>query len=70
MEILYKYTPFKNFESLISQFDKIEKNGTLAMIYNLKYRLRDEQTELDFETKDDDILIRDQEVEFDRKYNF
>ncbi|RNA40245.1 MORC family CW-type zinc finger 2-like [Brachionus plicatilis] len=70
LEILFKYSPFKNLESLIAQFDKIEKNGTLVMIYNLKYRLRDEQTELDFESKEDDILIRDQEVEFDRKSQF
>ena len=64
---IYKYTPFKNLQQIQEQFDKIENQGTLVMIFNLQLMI-DGRTELDFETDKEDILMTDLEVDYDRKY--
>ncbi|XP_065196359.1 ATPase MORC2A-like isoform X2 [Sycon ciliatum] len=56
VNLIQRFSPFKTMEDIMGQFDKIVGNGTLVMIYNL--RLGDSgQTELDFSTKFDDILM-------------
>lgn len=66
MEIIYKYTPFKSLDKVMEQFDKIEHRGTLAMIFNLILTPEGE-TELDFDTDPQDILMRNFKVDYDRK---
>ncbi|CAL9708316.1 unnamed protein product [Knipowitschia caucasica] len=56
-ELIFKYSPFKNEQQLMEQFNKIEGNsGTLVVIYNLKL-MDSRETELDFETDHQDILM-------------
>ena len=65
MELLYKYSPFKTRDQLLSQFDKItDKSGTLICIYNLKLNTN---AESEFEFTEDDILMNELKVEYDRK---
>ena len=63
MDLIYKYSPFRNKVELQAQFDKIKsQSGTLCNIYNLKLN-ENGLTELDIETDTEDILMRKSEVE-------
>uniref|UniRef100_A0A8D3DHR0 CW-type domain-containing protein n=1 Tax=Scophthalmus maximus TaxID=52904 RepID=A0A8D3DHR0_SCOMX len=56
-ELIFKYSPFKNVEQLMEQFNKIESSsGTLVIIYNLKL-MDNREPELDAETDHQDILM-------------
>uniref|UniRef100_A0A674C1I8 MORC family CW-type zinc finger 2 n=1 Tax=Salmo trutta TaxID=8032 RepID=A0A674C1I8_SALTR len=56
-ELIYKYSPFKNEQQLMEQFNKIEgSSGTLVIIYNLKL-MDTREPELDVETDHQDILM-------------
>uniref|UniRef100_A0AAQ4PAD1 CW-type domain-containing protein n=1 Tax=Gasterosteus aculeatus aculeatus TaxID=481459 RepID=A0AAQ4PAD1_GASAC len=62
-ELIYKYSPFKNREQLMEQFNKIESSsGTLVIIYNLKL-MDSREPELDVETDHQDILMAGTPVE-------
>ncbi|XP_062310528.1 ATPase MORC2 isoform X1 [Osmerus eperlanus] len=55
--LIYKYSPFKNEQQLMEQFNKIESSsGTLVIIYNLKL-MDNREPELDVETDHQDILM-------------
>uniref|UniRef100_A0A8D3CSM3 CW-type domain-containing protein n=1 Tax=Scophthalmus maximus TaxID=52904 RepID=A0A8D3CSM3_SCOMX len=54
-ELIFKYSPFKNVEQLMEQFNKIE-SSTLVIIYNLKL-MDNREPELDAETDHQDILM-------------
>ncbi|KAM3837637.1 MORC family CW-type zinc finger protein 1 isoform 3-T3 [Vipera latastei] len=57
LSIICKYSPFKNEDELMNQFNAIYgKTGTLLVIYNLKLTLNGEP-ELDILTDEKDILI-------------
>lgn len=66
LDVIYRYSPFKDFKSLLEQFDKIKSSGTLAIIYNFILNLEG-TTQLDFETDRDDILMRSLNVDYCRK---
>ena len=36
MSLIYKYSPFKNEAQFMREFDRIDKDGTLVIIYNMK----------------------------------
>ncbi|XP_020328482.2 ATPase MORC2A [Oncorhynchus kisutch] len=56
-ELIYKYSPFKNEQQLMEQFNKMEgSSGTLVIIYNLKL-MDTREPELDVETDHQDILM-------------
>lgn len=56
-ELIFKYSPFKNEQQLMEQFNKIESSsGTLVIVYNLKL-MDTGEPELDFETDHQDILM-------------
>uniref|UniRef100_A0A665X9T4 MORC family CW-type zinc finger 2 n=1 Tax=Echeneis naucrates TaxID=173247 RepID=A0A665X9T4_ECHNA len=56
-ELIFKYSPFKNEQQLMEQFNKIESSsGTLVIIYNLKL-MDNREPELDVETDHQDILM-------------
>ncbi|CAN9513265.1 unnamed protein product [Ophioblennius macclurei] len=56
-ELIFKYSPFKNEQQLMEQFNKIESStGTLVIIYNLKL-MDSREPELDVETDHQDILM-------------
>uniref|UniRef100_A0A3P8VWB8 MORC family CW-type zinc finger 2 n=1 Tax=Cynoglossus semilaevis TaxID=244447 RepID=A0A3P8VWB8_CYNSE len=56
-ELIFKYSPFKNKQQLMEQFNKIESSsGTLVIIYNLKL-MDNREPELDVETDRQDILM-------------
>lgn len=56
-ELICKYSPFKNVEQLMEQFNKIESStGTLVIIYNLKL-MDNREPELDVEADHQDILM-------------
>ncbi|KAM6931237.1 ATPase MORC2 isoform 2-T2 [Xenentodon cancila] len=56
-ELIFKYSPFKNEQQLMEQFNKIEgSSGTLVIIYNLKL-MDNGEPELDVETDHQDILM-------------
>ncbi|XP_072289495.1 ATPase MORC2 isoform X2 [Eucyclogobius newberryi] len=62
-ELIFKYSPFKNEQQLMEQFNKIESSsGTLVIIYNLKL-MDSRDPELDFETDHQDILMSGTPVE-------
>ncbi|XP_037337728.2 ATPase MORC2 isoform X1 [Pungitius pungitius] len=62
-ELIFKYSPFKNQEQLMEQFNKIESSsGTLVIIYNLKL-MDNREPELDVETDHQDILMAGTPVE-------
>ncbi|XP_029018303.1 ATPase MORC2 isoform X2 [Betta splendens] len=62
-ELIFKYSPFKNEQQLMEQFDKIETDsGTLVIIYNLKL-MDNGEPELDIETDHQDILMAGTSVE-------
>ena len=64
MEIIYKYSPFKNRETLLKNFDRIQgKSGTLVMIFNLMLDSSG-YSELDFDTDRHDILMRGLDVNY------
>jgi hypothetical protein len=64
IHLLCKHSPFKTKEELLRQFDKIEgHSGTLVCVYNLKLNT---QGDSEFEFTDDDILMRELKVEYDR----
>jgi len=68
MEIILKHSPFKTREQLMEQFEAIEgTTGTLVVIFNLKL-LDSGESELDFTTNDEDILMRDPHA--DEEYGF
>ncbi|XP_049641562.1 MORC family CW-type zinc finger protein 1 [Suncus etruscus] len=57
LSIIYKYSPFKNKDELMQQFDFIYgKCGTLLVVFNLKLLLSGEP-ELDVKTDKEDILV-------------
>ncbi|XP_029296414.1 LOW QUALITY PROTEIN: ATPase MORC2 [Cottoperca gobio] len=61
-ELIFKYSPFKNEQQLMEQFNKIESSsGTLVIVYNLK--LDNREPELDVETDHQDILMAGTPVE-------
>uniref|UniRef100_A0A672F498 CW-type domain-containing protein n=1 Tax=Salarias fasciatus TaxID=181472 RepID=A0A672F498_SALFA len=56
-ELIFKYSPFKNEQQLMEQFNKIESStGTLVIVYNLKL-MDSREPELDVETDHQDILM-------------
>lgn len=56
-ELIFKYSPFKNKQQLMEQFNKIESSsGTLVIVYNLKL-MDNREPELDVETDHQDILM-------------
>uniref|UniRef100_H2UWN5 MORC family CW-type zinc finger 2 n=1 Tax=Takifugu rubripes TaxID=31033 RepID=H2UWN5_TAKRU len=56
-ELIFKYSPFSDWNQLMEQFSKIESSsGTLVIIYNLKL-MDNREPELDFETDHQDILM-------------
>ncbi|XP_024131199.1 ATPase MORC2 isoform X2 [Oryzias melastigma] len=56
-ELIFKYSPFKNEQQLMQQFNKIESSsGTLVIIYNLKL-MDSGEPELDIDTDHQDILM-------------
>ncbi|XP_008333722.1 MORC family CW-type zinc finger protein 2 isoform X2 [Cynoglossus semilaevis] len=56
-ELIFKYSPFKNEQQLMKQFNKIESSsGTLVIIYNLKL-MDNREPELDVDTDRQDILM-------------
>uniref|UniRef100_A0A3B4UK90 MORC family CW-type zinc finger 2 n=1 Tax=Seriola dumerili TaxID=41447 RepID=A0A3B4UK90_SERDU len=62
-ELIFKYSPFKNEQQLMEQFNKIESSsGTLVIIYNLKL-MDNREPELDVETDHQDILMAGTPVE-------
>uniref|UniRef100_A0A3B4WD76 MORC family CW-type zinc finger 2 n=1 Tax=Seriola lalandi dorsalis TaxID=1841481 RepID=A0A3B4WD76_SERLL len=62
-ELIFKYSPFKNEQQLMEQFNKIESSsGTLVIIYNLKL-MDSREPELDVETDHQDILMAGTPVE-------
>ncbi|XP_056141543.1 ATPase MORC2 isoform X2 [Lampris incognitus] len=62
-ELIFKYSPFKNEQQLMEQFNKIEgSNGTLVIIYNLKL-MDNREPELDVETDHQDILMAGTTIE-------
>uniref|UniRef100_A0A8D0ANU8 MORC family CW-type zinc finger 2 n=1 Tax=Sander lucioperca TaxID=283035 RepID=A0A8D0ANU8_SANLU len=62
-ELIFKYSPFKNEQQLMEQFNKIESSsGTLVIIYNLKL-MDNREPELDVETDHQDILMSGTPVE-------
>lgn len=62
-ELIFKYSPFKNEQQLMEQFNKIESSsGTLVIIYNLKL-MDNREPELDVETDHQDILMAGTSVE-------
>ncbi|KAM4576957.1 ATPase MORC2 isoform 2-T2 [Odontesthes bonariensis] len=62
-ELIFKYSPFKNEQQLMEQFNKIESSsGTLVIIYNLKL-MDNGEPELDAETDHQDILMAGMPVE-------
>ncbi|XP_054467430.1 ATPase MORC2 isoform X1 [Anoplopoma fimbria] len=62
-ELIFKYSPFKNEQQLMEQFNKIESNsGTLVIIYNLKL-MDNREPELDVETDHQDILMAGTPIE-------
>jgi hypothetical protein len=65
MQLLLKYSPFETKQDLLDQFDKIEREcGTYICIYNLKLN---SDGESEFKFTEDDILMNDLNVEYDRK---
>jgi len=65
MNLLLKYSPFATKQELLDQFDKIEQEcGTYICIYNLKLNSNGD-SEMTF--TDDDILMNELKVEYDRK---
>ncbi|XP_074642040.1 ATPase MORC2-like [Tubulanus polymorphus] len=66
MEIIYKYSPYKNEDEFFAQFNKIKgKSGTLVTIFNMKL-LDSGQPELDIKSVPTDILLANPLVgEFD-----
>jgi hypothetical protein len=63
LDIIFKYSPFKTKNDLIANFDEItEPNGTLIMIHDLRLH-SDGESELDFETDQYDIQVRDMRVD-------
>ncbi|XP_035021898.2 ATPase MORC2 isoform X1 [Hippoglossus stenolepis] len=62
-DLIFKYSPFKNEQQLMEQFNKIESSsGTLVIIYNLKL-MDNREPELDVETDHQDILMAGTPVE-------
>ncbi|XP_069475449.1 ATPase MORC2 [Ambystoma mexicanum] len=55
-ELIYKYSPFRSEEEVMEQFNKIEKNGTLVVIFNLKL-MDTGEPELDFSSDPRDIQM-------------
>lgn len=56
-ELIFKYSPFKNEQQLMEQFNKIESSsGTLVIVYNLKL-MDNREPELDVETDHQDVLM-------------
>uniref|UniRef100_A0A8C7ZG32 MORC family CW-type zinc finger 2 n=1 Tax=Oryzias sinensis TaxID=183150 RepID=A0A8C7ZG32_9TELE len=56
-ELIFKYSPFKNEQQLMQQFNKIESSsGTLVIVYNLKL-MDSGEPELDIDTDHQDILM-------------
>jgi hypothetical protein len=67
MEVIFKYSPFKTKRELFENFERIKSDsGTIVMIYNLKTN-GDGETELDFLTDPQDILMRDINVDYTPK---
>ena len=65
MEIIYKYSPFKNEDEFFAQFDKIEGNtGTAVIVYNMKL-LDSGEPELDVLSEPTDIMLANPESDFD-----
>jgi len=70
MDLIFKYSPFKNKDELEAQFDKIKsESGTLCNIFNLKLN-EDGETELDIETDPEDILMRKNDIVNFKMYVF
>ncbi len=69
LDLIKKYSPFKNQAALKDQFKKIEgDSGTLVVCYNLKL-LQNGQSEFDIESDEHDIKMADSKVDpLDRKY--
>ncbi|XP_058492627.1 ATPase MORC2 isoform X2 [Solea solea] len=62
-ELIFKYSPFKNEQQLMEQFNRIESSsGTLVIVYNLKL-MDNREPELDVETDHQDILMAGTSVE-------
>ncbi|XP_028270777.1 ATPase MORC2 isoform X2 [Parambassis ranga] len=62
-ELIFKYSPFKNEQQLMEQFNKIESSsGTLVIVYNLKL-MDNGEPELDLETDHQDVLMAGTPVE-------
>ncbi|CAH1800727.1 unnamed protein product [Owenia fusiformis] len=57
MQLIYKYSPFKNEKDFMAQFDKIDgSTGTLVIVYNMKL-LDSGEPELDVNSDANDILL-------------
>ena len=62
MSLIYKYSPFHNETDFMNQFDLLDDQGTLVIIYNLKL-LDSGLPELDISSDPTDILLSNPEVE-------
>ncbi|EFJ19297.1 hypothetical protein SELMODRAFT_419096 [Selaginella moellendorffii] len=72
MDVITKWSPYQNEESIHSQFKKINDQGTRIIIYNL-WENDEQQIELDFKSDPHDIRIRngqhDIQCEMANKYS-
>jgi len=67
LDLIEKYSPFKNQATLKDQFKKIEgDSGTLVVCNNLKL-LDNGQSELDIDSDEHDIKIANSKVKLQRK---
>ncbi|KAA8494256.1 MORC family CW-type zinc finger protein 3 [Porphyridium purpureum] len=57
LNLVLQYSPFTNARDMCDYFKRIEKTGTMIVVYTLKRDLQDDTFELDFDETPDDIVL-------------